>query len=260
VRSGFFELDRELPAGGWPKRALTELLMRQPGIGEIRLMAPALAAIQQGERGRHGSQAPTARPVMFFDPPAPLCAQALNDLGLDASELLVVQARTPVLPGTDSLWALEQALKSGHVGAVLAWLPPRLAPERLRRLQLAASAHDGPAFVVREWAAQHRPSASPLRLALQPGGADLLKLQVLKRRGPPSAAPLLLQLPPVLSPLAAERARLARQPGATLTAGLERLNSATFVQLPRMPLMPLMSLPASSGHGAASPGLGAHQA
>jgi protein ImuA len=127
---------------------------------------------------------------------------------------------------------------------VLAWLPPRLSPERLRRLQLAASAHDGPAFVLREWAAQHRPSASPLRLALQPGGADRLRLRILKRRGPPLAQALLLDLPPVLSPLAAERARRHRSAGMPSVgiaaacadrwaAGLphEPLPGATFVQL-----------------------------
>ena len=64
-------------------------------------------------------------------------------------------------PGSDSLWALEQALKSGHVGAVVAWLPPRLRAERLRRLQLAAHSHDGPAFVMRE--AGRRQRARPPR-------------------------------------------------------------------------------------------------
>jgi protein ImuA len=257
--SGFAPLDAELPGGGWPKRALTELILPQAGIGEVRLLAPALAAVQHGERRRHGPGAPPgARPVMLFDPPAHLCAQALQALGLDLSELLVVQARTPALPGTDSLWALEQALRSGHVGAVVAWLPPRLAPERLRRLQLAAASHDGPAFVLREWTAQHRPSASPLRLALQPGGADALRVRLLKRRGPPLESPLQLALPPVLSPLAARRARrglaglpqpaglgIGPAPGTPPSAGtagglrphapgprpMQPLAGATFVQL-----------------------------
>lgn len=225
VPSGFAPLDAELPGGGWPKRALTELILPQAGIGEMRLLAGALVAVQRGERERHGPGAPpSARPVMLFDPPARLCAEALQALGLDLAELLVVQARTPALPGTDSLWALEQALKSGHVGAVLAWLPPRLSPERLRRLQLAAAAHDGPAFVLREWTAQHRPSASPLRLALQPAGADALRVRLLKRRGPPLEQPLHLALPPVLSPLAAQRAR--RGPSFLPAAGVPAASGA----------------------------------
>lgn len=219
IATGFTALDTQLPGGGWPKRALTELILPQAGIGEVRLLGPALVSVQRGERERHGPGAPpAARPVMLFDPPARLCAEALQALGLDLAELLVVQARTPALPGTDSLWALEQALKSGHVGAVVAWLPPRLSPERLRRLQLAASAHDGPAFVLREWTAQHRPSASPLRLALQPAGADALRLRLLKRRGPPLEQALQLALPPVLSSLAAQRAR--RGPSAAAVPGM----------------------------------------
>ena len=55
-----------------------------------------------------------------------------------------------LLPQADVLWALEQALKSGHVGAVLAWLPAPVKADALRRLQLAAQAHDGPAFIFRE--------------------------------------------------------------------------------------------------------------
>jgi protein ImuA len=41
--SGFGVLDAQLPGGGWPCRALTELLLAQPGVGEMRLLAPALA-------------------------------------------------------------------------------------------------------------------------------------------------------------------------------------------------------------------------
>lgn len=186
--TGFGALDAQLPGGGWPRRVLTELLLPHPGVGEIRLLGPALTAMQQ-----------QGRLVMLFDPPARLSAQALAQLGIDVTQLLVVHTRTRVIPGSDSLWAFEQALKSGHVGAVLAWLPPRLRADRLRRLQLAAQAHDGPAFVLRECSVQQRPTTAPLRLALRTSGADRLELKILKRRGPPLASSILLNLPPVLS-------------------------------------------------------------
>jgi protein ImuA len=208
VPSGHALLDAQLPGGGWPRRALTELLLGHPGIGEIRLVAPCLVAAQAEERQ-----------VMLFDPPAQLSAPALASLGLDLAQLLVVSTRTRVIPGADSLWALEQALKSGHVGAVVAWLPPRLRAERLRRLQLAAQAHDGPAFVMRELEARHRPTAAPLRLGLRPGGGDALVVQLLKRRGPPLETPLRLALPPVL-PAAALRRLPADAP---VEAGVERV-------------------------------------
>ena len=225
VPSGFAVLDAQLPGGGWPRRVLTELLLAHPGVGEIRLLAPSLAATQAA-----------GRLVMLFDPPAALSAWALALLGFDVEQLLVINTRARVIPGSDSLWAFEQALKSGHVGALVAWLPPRLRAERLRRLQLAAQAHDGPAFVLREMAAQQRPSAAPLRLALRPGGADVLALRLLKRRGPPLAAPLQLALPPVLSGVARQRAASGMQNDAHGEAPnrvqqTARLQAATFVNL-----------------------------
>jgi protein ImuA len=219
VASGFDRLDAQLPGCGWPRRALTELLLPHPGVGEIRLLAPCLAAAQ-----REG------RLVMLFDPPAQLSAGALVQLGLDIEQLLVVHTRTRVVPGSDSLWAFEQALKSSHVGALIAWLPPRLRAERLRRLQLAAHAHDGPAFVLRETAAAQRPSVAPLRIALRAGGPDALALRLLKRRGPPLEEPLVLELPSVLSAAARQRA-LAGRSAAVPREVEASLHAATFINL-----------------------------
>ena len=227
LASGFAALDAQLPGGGWPRRTLTELLLAHPGVGEMRLLGPSLAATLRA-----------GRLVMLFDPPATLSAWALAQLGLDAGQMLVIDGRSrlPDAAGIharqagDSLWALEQALRSGHVGALLAWLPPRLRAERLRRLQFAAQAHDGPAFVLREMAARQHPSAAPLRLALQPAGPDRLALHLLKRRGPPLAAPLQLALPPVLS-AAALRKALARAATAGPAARDGPLRAAAFVDL-----------------------------
>lgn len=192
--SGFAPLDAELPGGGWPRRVLTELLLPRHGVGELRLLAPVLKQVIAAGRA-----------VMLVDPPAPLCAPGWQQLGIDLAHLLLVQGRAGVrgrarelLPQADVLWALEQALKSGHVGAIVGWLPARLRADALRRLQLAAQSHDGPVFLLREQAAQTRPSPAPLRLALQPAGADRLSVRLLKRRGPAMAQPLQLSLPPVL--------------------------------------------------------------
>ena len=213
--SGFAALDAELPGGGWPHRVLTELLLPHPGLGELRLLVPALARIA----GANDGPQQDGRSVMLFDPPAALCGPALVQLGVDARQLLVVYGREGaraaaglrrLLPSADLLWALEQALKSGHVGAVLAWLPQRLKADALRRLQLAAQSHDGPAFLFREVDARVKPSAAPLRLLLQGAGIDQLSVRALKRRGPPLAQPLTLELPPVLS--APARVRAARLP------------------------------------------------
>ena len=213
--SGFAALDAQLPGGGWPHRVLTELLLPHPGLGELRLLVPALARIA----GADAPSAESGRSVMLFDPPAALCGSALVQLGVDAQQLLVVYGREGaraarlrrLLPSADLLWALEQALKSGHVGAVLAWLPQRLKADALRRLQLAAQLHDGPAFLFREVDARVKPSAAPLRLLLQGAGIDRLSVRVLKRRGPPLTQPLLLALPPILSERLRSRARESTQ-------------------------------------------------
>ncbi len=199
--SGFDLLDAELPGGGWPAQSLTELLLPHPGVGELRLLAPALAALQ-----REG------RTLMWLDPPAQPCAWTLAALGLDLQRLLLVRCRAALrgaarqrLPAADILWAAEQALKSGQLGALLLWLPARLPADALRRLQLAAQAHDGPAFLLRDAALARQPSPAPLRLVLAAAGPDALRVTLLKRRGPPAAAPLRLALPPVLSEPAQRR-------------------------------------------------------
>jgi protein ImuA len=208
VSTGYAGLDAELPGRGWPRRCLTELLAPHPGLGEIRLLAPALVQMQ-------------ARVVMLFDPPFQLSATALASYGMDPGRIVVVQTRTRGVPGSDSVWPVEQALKGGHVGAIVVWLPPRFRAERMRRLQLAANNHDGLAFVLRETAAGGQPSASPLRLALSAGGVDCLRVEVLKRRGPPQTQPLMLELPSVLSPAAKRRSAnaLVPAPGQTVVAG-----------------------------------------
>src|ERR1700756_4337663 len=149
--SGYTALDAELPGGGWPQRAITELLLASPGWGEMRLLAPAL-----------GGGGAAGRGVLLLGPPADPCAEALAQLGLDL-------ARCVVIRGDDLLWPLEQALRSGQGGAAVARGPPRLKGEALRRLQLAAQSHEGPAFVVRGAEAAAHPSPAPLRLG--PSGA-----------------------------------------------------------------------------------------
>ena len=197
------------------------MLLPHPGLGELRLLVPALSRIA----GLDDATASGGRSVMLFDPPAALCGWALAQLGVNAQQLLVVYGREGargaatlrrMLPSADLLWALEQALKSGHVGAVLTWLPQRLKAEALRRMQLAAQAHDGPVFLFREVEARAKPSAAPLRLLLQGAGIDRLSVRVLKRRGPPLTHPLELPLPRVLS----ERLRLRAEAKAKALAAV----------------------------------------
>ena len=192
LASGYAALDAELPGGGWPCQVLTELLLESPGWGEMRLLAPVLARVSLAGQG-----------VLLVGPPADPCAPALAQLGLALPHCVIVR-------GPDPLWPLEQALRSGQAGALVGWLPARLRADALRRLQLAAQAHDGPVFLMRSLAARSQPSPAPLRLALQPAGPDALSVRLLKRRGPALEEPLRLALPPVLSAPARQRALAPR--------------------------------------------------
>jgi protein ImuA len=230
--SGYADLDAALPGGGWPARALTELLLPHPGVGELRLLAPVLAALQAEERS-----------LLWFDPPGQPSAWALEALGIRTRGLVLVHSRVPLkgrarerLPAADLLWALEQVLASGQAGAVLAWLPARLRADALRRLQLAAQAHAGPAFLLRDAEARLRPSVAPLRLVLASAGPqcpDRLRVHLLKRRGPPLAQPLELALPAVLAP--SMLARLQRPVAATATADAAEAVAAAALPSPFAP-------------------------
>ena len=179
--SGFAELDPQLPGGGWPLGMLTELIARNPGVGELRLLIPVLRQLTL-ER----------KVVIMLAPPLVPYAPALAGFGIDLDYLLVIQAPN----AADRLWAVEQTLKSTSFGALLAWLPQdRTRPEHLRRMQLAAQSSQGPVFLFRELPAQFESSPAPLRLLLLPRPEQRLAVQVLKRRGPLLTDPILLQLP-----------------------------------------------------------------
>src|SRR5262245_28287632 len=150
VPSGYPALDRELPGGGWPCGALTELLGERQGIGELQLVLPALAALTA--RGRR---------VAWLAPPHLPYAPALAAAGVDLVHLAVVRA-----PGRrDALWAAEQVLHAGSCHALLAWLPQARYPE-LRRLAVAAGAGHACALLFRPRAAAAEPTPARLRLAL----------------------------------------------------------------------------------------------
>lgn len=187
--TGFAALDVELPGGGWPAAGLIELLHDAPGQGELRLLAPTLAA--------------AAAPVLWVAPPMLPYAPALALLGLPAERLVVVQPPRPdpaTSRGADAAWAVEQALRAGALAAVLWWseaspVAPASVPTTLRRLHLAAIEGRTPLFALRSMSVRTQSSSALLRLAIRWQAPGRLAVDVFKRRGPPPAAPLLLDLP-----------------------------------------------------------------
>ena len=184
LATGDTALDAQLPGGGWPLGALSEIL-QPPGVhNEWRLLLPALA--------RSGTAAVVlvGAPYMPFGP-------ALGAQGLVPQRLLWVSAPEGAKGGAQRLWATEQALRCADVDAVLAWLV-QVRPEQLRRLQMAAAEYNKLLFVLRPEQAQHESSPAVLRLWAAPSqdGADTLEVRALKRRGPPMEQPLHLSARP----------------------------------------------------------------
>lgn len=174
--SGFAALDRELPGGGWPSGALIELLLERPGAGELSLLLPLLG------------RTPAERWIAWVAPPLLPYPPALLRAGVPLSRLLLIQPRR----SEDALWAARQAAASGSCSAVLAWMQ-KLDNAALRRLQLAAEDSATPVFLFRPRSAGGQASPSPLRLALSPAG-EQLRIDILKRRGPPPARPVMLTI------------------------------------------------------------------
>jgi hypothetical protein len=172
--TGFAPLDALLPGGGWPIGSVVELIHDRPGIGELTLLAPALAQWSASGKG-----------IALVGAPYRACGPAWAQLSIRLEHLLLVQAAD----AADRVWAAEQALRSGAFGAVLLW--PRVASEReLRRLQLAAGQGGAVAFLFRPLAALREPSPAALRMRLVSG----LQIEILKSRGGPPRA-LSLDLP-----------------------------------------------------------------
>jgi len=166
--TGNAALDAQLPGGGWPRSAVSELLLQQGGIGEIQLLQHALA-----ELGKD-------RQIVLVSPPYIPQAIAAHMAGIPLHNLLWLRPQFP----RDGLWASEQIIKSGIFGAVLLWAK-EIRPESVRRLNLAAQGADTWVWAIRPMASARDASAAPLRIALSPaeGGVEL---EILKRQGPPA--------------------------------------------------------------------------
>jgi hypothetical protein len=164
--SGIAALDARLPGGGWPAGALSELLIPAHGIGEVSLALPAVARLTQA--GRHAA---------FVAPPHIPYAPALAQAGVVLERTLIVEPKT----ADETVWTIEQLLRTSAYGAVLAWAAG-LGDADQRRLQLAAETGNALAFLYRPQRAAASSSVAALRLKLARENRRL-DIEILKARG-----------------------------------------------------------------------------
>jgi protein ImuA len=201
VDTGYPTLSAELPDGGWPLGALVDLLVQQAGVGEFRLLRPALGNVSE-------------RPIALLQPPHTPDALGLGYIGLPPEQLLHVKAK-----GTaDALWSAEQILRAGSCGALIFWAQ-HVKASALRRLHLAAQAAETLFVMVGPLAAAQDSSPALLRLALRPA-EDGLTVDIVKRRGPTLAAPLSVVLQPT-PVLLSRHGRIRRDSGLEVDASHE---------------------------------------
>jgi len=177
LASGYEKLDRHLPGGGWPQQALTEILVEQYGIGELRLLMPALASLSVADRTADRMNASEPGWIAWIAPPLQPYPPALQQSGINLSRMLVVRPQN----SREILWSAEQALSSGTCAAVLLW-SDSLDDQASRRLQLAAEKGQSWAIAFRPLSARTEPSAAALRVALH-SGEQGTRLSILKSRG-----------------------------------------------------------------------------
>jgi hypothetical protein len=196
--SGFAALDAELPGGGWPQGQLIELLYGDPGIGELSLLAPAVAAQVRAGRTcvwilpceRESAADDLLQQALPYPP-------ALAEAGIDPSCSIFVRPAV----AREAWWAVEQSLRAAHLGALIGWLPSCGASadfRALRRLHLLAQRHRALVFVMRPSRCADTPSPAVLRLQLDRSREphQALAIKILKRRGRPLIEPVALQVHP----------------------------------------------------------------
>ena len=168
--TGFDALDGVLPGGGWPQAALSEILFPADGVGELRLLLPALAMLSR-----------EAHPIVLIAPPYLPFPAAWIAAGVDLRYLQIVQADEH-----DALWAAEQCLRSAACAAVLCW-PRQADTATLRRLQLAAETGQTIGFLLRPAQVAAQASMAAVRIGIETAPP---RLRVLKCRGgnPPAQA------------------------------------------------------------------------
>lgn len=165
VSTGFDQLDQALPTRGWPEAALTEITVPYWGLGELRLLLPAMVNMNRQKRQ-----------IVWIAPPYLPYAPALSRAGLDLRYVLVVDAQ----PGNVS-WAMERLSSTRSCGMVLAW-PSHLSEVEARRLQLAAETGGGIGVVLRAGEAKWRALSAALRLKIEPLDGEIA-INIIKSRG-----------------------------------------------------------------------------
>ena len=165
LNTGFEELNQLLTLHGWPLNGINELNLEHHGIGELRLLIPALQKFK-------------TQNILLIAPPFLPFAPALAKYGFQTERWLVAQTNSI----QDRLWAAEQALLSDSCAAVLCWTNHhKLNHKALRRLQLASKKSKAWFVLLRDQSCLQSPSTASLRLHLKTNVCGKLQIKLIKQ-------------------------------------------------------------------------------
>lgn len=168
INTGFIDLDRVFAVGGWPLGTTTEIGLADDGIGELRLLLPALRnALNQSKPH-----------MVWIAPPYLPYSQALIKEHIDPDNLIVVMSKNIA----DTLWAAEQILLADNCSALFTWTGKHnLSQKETRRLQLAAEKSRTWHVQFRDRRCLQQASAARMRLTLESTPAGKLSVTVNKQ-------------------------------------------------------------------------------
>jgi cell division inhibitor SulA/protein ImuA len=168
ISTGFSELDSALHGGGWPQANITELLSSQDGIDEWPLLLPTIKNLC----GNYGQ-------CILIAPPLHPSSLALTAAGISDKQLRILNTRDLA----QTLWAVEQTLRSNACCAVVCWLGKQsLQQSQLCKLQRAAKTGNTAAFLYRDskFSLHNSPATTRLTLSCQ---RNKLAINVIKQAG-----------------------------------------------------------------------------
>ncbi len=166
--AGCVALDALLPAGGYEAGSVVEYLRTAPACGASTLAWGAAAAAMQATSGF----------LVVVDTQHNVFPPTLTSHGIDLGKVIFVRPQSQA----DALWAVDQALRTSAVAAVVAELE-RIDDRSARRLQLAAECGAGLALLLRSAAARKQPSWAEVQWLVR-------TVPTTRATGPLSHAPL----------------------------------------------------------------------
>lgn len=134
VSSGCPPMDAFLPLGGYSRGSLTEFVSDQGMALGLTTMALQIAK----------NACTDGKYLVLIDSEQQLFPQALNQLGIPIDRLICLRPNNYA----DFIWGLDQTLRNGSVGAVIASIE-RMDDRTARRIQLAAEAGGGLGLLLR---------------------------------------------------------------------------------------------------------------